>query len=128
MPAMRASYPRPREPTPNGTPEGMRAYLLALGRRRLRTLGRFGRGQTPAVRAFTRASPADCDLAGVDPGTATDRTRGAGPGRRKGLWCGDLRGSGYAASEACRTSGCVEWLLLSAKESASALIRFLPCL
>src|SRR5215211_1241525 len=84
MPAMRASYPRPREPRPEGTPHGVRAYLLALGRRRLHTLGRFGRGHTPAVRAFTRASPADCDLAGVDPGTATDRTRGAGPGRRKG--------------------------------------------
>src|SRR5215211_2733282 len=125
MPAMRASYPRPREPTPEGTPHGVRIYLLALGRRRLHTLGRFGQGHTPAVRAFTRASPADCDLAGVDPATATDRTRGAGPGRRKGR-----RGlpsyAGYPAREACPTTTRAQWLRLGAKRGASALLRFLP--
>src|SRR5215213_4370139 len=44
-------------------------------------------GASPTVIDITRASPVVCDLADVDLGTATDPTRGAGPGRRKGRRC-----------------------------------------
>jgi hypothetical protein len=52
------------------------SILARLRRCGLHTLGHFGRGHTPAVRAFTRASPVVCDLFDVDSGTAIDRTYG----------------------------------------------------